>query len=84
MSDKSTWSRVRGEMRKDWLDLLEQVTALIVGGVLGGNALRLANSELPIIYEIILYAVLFAVGFFTLGAMHFVVSYNRILNEDDT
>lgn len=48
MSDESIWTRVQAEMQKDGLDLLEQVLALITGGVLGGNALRIANADLSI------------------------------------
>ncbi|MFC5133881.1 MULTISPECIES: hypothetical protein [Haloferacaceae] len=82
MSDESTWTRVQEEMQKDGLDLLEQVLALITGGVLGGNALRLADANLPILYELGAYAGLFAIGFFVLGTTHFVVSYNRVLSAD--
>jgi hypothetical protein len=82
MSDESIWTRVQAEMQKDGLDLLEQVLALITGGVLGGNALRIANADLPILYELGAYAGLFVLGFIVLGTTHLVVSYNRVLSAD--
>ena len=82
MSEKPTWTRLKEEMQKDGLDLLEQVLALITGGVLGGNALRLTDANLPILYELGAYAGLFALGFFVLGTTHLVVSYNRVLSID--
>lgn len=82
MSYESIWNRVQAEMQKDGLDLLEQVLALITGGVLGGNALRIANADLPILYELGAYSGLFVLGFIVLGTTHLVVSYNRVLSAD--
>jgi hypothetical protein len=73
-------------MQKDGLDLLEQVLALIIGGVLGGKALAVVNADVSLLYELIAYAGLFAIGIIVLGTTHLVVSVNRVMaaeNEDE-
>lgn len=70
----------RKEMEKDGLDLLEQVLVLMLGGVLGGQALSIAEATYPILIELALYLILIVVGIFTLGVIHFIVSYHRVLN----
>ncbi|WP_436348969.1 hypothetical protein [Natronorubrum sp. FCH18a] len=82
MTIKSTLSDIRKEMKKDGLDLLEQVLVLITGGILGGKGLSLANSDLPILYEFGAYMVLFAIGMFVLGTTHFVISFQRVVNSE--
>lgn len=81
---RSTISSVRSEMEKDGLDLLEQVVVLIMGGILGGNAFQIAQSDLPMIVELIAYILLFSTGFLLLGMVHFLVSWNRVSTSPDS
>jgi len=83
MFDDISWSEVKDEMRKDGFDLLEQVLALIMGGVLGGKALELTRSTGSPLGEMIAYFILIVIGFSVLGIIHFVVSFNRVLSEKE-
>ncbi|WP_335999952.1 hypothetical protein [Halorientalis halophila] len=81
MEDKSLMERIGEEMEKDGLDLLEQVIVLIMGGVLGGQALQVAQAGRSIWYEFGAYAIIFFVGIVTLGFTHLFVSYHRAIDE---
>lgn len=83
MSGDSLWGQVREEMQKDGLGLLEQVLALMIGGVLGGKALAIADSNLPMRQELFLFGILFSTGFAVLGITHLVVSVNRVVGSKD-
>jgi len=83
MSWKSRFQATREEMQKDGLDLLEQVIVLVMGGVLGGQAYTIAQRGFVVWVEILLYLLLLTVGVFALGSVHFVVSYNRVLNKNE-
>lgn len=65
-------------MEKDGYDLMEQVTILILGGVLGGQAFQVAQSDTNLLFELGVFTGLLLTGYVTLAMLHFVVSMNRI------
>lgn len=73
--------QVREEMKKDGYDLMEQVTILILGGVLGGHAFQVAQSNSPMIVDLIVYIILFSTGYLVLAMIHFVISLQRITDK---
>jgi len=83
MSWKSRLEATREEMEKDGLDLFEQVIVLVLGGILGGQAFSIAQTGYPIWIEIFLYLLILTVGVVALGGVHFVVSYHRVLNQEE-
>lgn len=75
-------SEVREEMEKDGYDLMEQVTILILGGVLGGQAFQVAQSDTSLLYELSVFTGLLLTGYATLAMLHFVVSMNRVSKRE--
>lgn len=73
---------VRSEMEKDGYDLMEQVTVLILGGVLGGQAFQVAQSDANFFFELGIFTGLLLTGYITLALLHFVVSMNRVSKND--
>lgn len=71
-------SDVQEEMEKDGYELVEQVVILILGGILGGQAFRIALADYGMLLTLILYLFLLLVGVLSLGILHFYISYNRI------
>lgn len=79
MSRRGLLKEVGREMEKDGLDLLEQVIALIIGGVLGGMAFQVAIADIPYRQKLLIYVFIFALGVIVLGLTHFFVSFQRVL-----
>lgn len=73
---------VREEMEKDGLDLIEQVTVLILGGMLGGQALSITQQEFPLFIQGGLFLMLLLLGIIVIGVIHFIVSYHRVLASE--
>lgn len=78
MSLREQVQDIREEMEKDFFDLLEQVIVLLLGGVLGGQALSITRADFPLHIELIYYLILLGLGLFTLGTIHFLVSHHRV------
>lgn len=85
MSRRELLKEVGREMEKDGLDLLEQVVALIIGGVLGGMAFQVAIVDIAYSEKLILYLFIFCLGIITLGVTHFAISIQRVIltNENE-
>lgn len=70
-------TRVLESLDKDAFDLVEQVYALMLGGVLGGMSLRVIQANQGWLVEWLSFIILFIIGFVLFGTLHLIISFFR-------
>lgn len=72
---------VRTEMEKGIFDLVEQVMTLILGGMLGGQALSISQGNYSLLEELLLLLLLIVIGLTVLERLHFLMTYKCVLRK---